>query len=89
MTVPDTDIASTRTASPVGVLSTQQDADVLAPAHLPSHTHLTGTGMAAPHVVGTAAGIMSLMLDANPALTPFQIKEKLVSTATNLPKRES
>ena len=45
--------------------------------------------MAAPHVVGTAAGIMALMLDANPALTPFQIKEILVSTATNLPNRES
>ena len=85
VTAPGTDIVSTRTASPVGVLSTQQDAAVLAPAHLPFYTHLTGTSMAAPHV----AGIVALMLDANPALTPFQVKKILESTATNLPNRES
>ena len=85
VTAPGTDIISTRTVSPVGVLSTQQDVAVLPPAQLPYYTHLTGTSMAAPHV----AGIVALMLDANPALTPYQVKAILEETATNLPNRES
>ena len=85
VTAPGTDIISTRTASPVGVLSTQQDAAVIPPGQLPFYTHLTGTSMAAPHV----AGIVALMLDANPALTPYQVKAILEETATNLPNRES
>ncbi|TGE27993.1 S8 family serine peptidase [Hymenobacter metallicola] len=85
VTAPGTDIVSTRTVSPVGVLSTQQDIETIAPAHLPYYTTLTGTSMAAPHV----AGIVALMLDANPSLTPLQVKEILEQTATNLPNRES
>ena len=85
VTAPGTDIISTRTVSPVGVLSTQQDVAVLPPGQLPFYTHLTGTSMAAPHV----AGIVALMLDANPALTPYQVKAILEETATNLPNRES
>ncbi|MCC2547442.1 S8 family serine peptidase [Hymenobacter sp. BT175] len=82
---PGTDIVSTRTLSPVGVLSTQQDAETIEPAHLPYYTTLTGTSMAAPHV----AGIVALMLDANPNLTPAEVKSILEQTATNLPNRES
>ncbi|ALW85104.1 peptidase S8 [Hymenobacter sedentarius] len=85
VTAPGTDIVSTRTVSPVGVLSTQQDAATISPAYLPYYTTLTGTSMAAPHV----AGIVALMLDANPALTPYQVKAILEETATNLPNRES
>ena len=37
--------------------------------------------MAAPHV----AGIVALLLDAKPTLTPLQIKKLLQATATPLP----
>jgi serine protease AprX len=37
--------------------------------------------MAAPHV----AGIVALLLDANPTLTPLRIKELLQATATPMP----
>ncbi|SFQ66510.1 S8 family peptidase [Hymenobacter arizonensis] len=86
VTAPGTDIISTRAISPIGALSTQQDIESgMSPAHLPFYTHLTGTSMAAPHV----AGVVALMLDANPALTPAQVKAIIEETATNLPNRES
>jgi serine protease AprX len=37
--------------------------------------------MAAPHV----AGVVALMLDANPLLTPQQIKQIVAQTATPMP----
>ncbi len=40
--------------------------------------------MAAPHV----AGIVALLLDANPALSPAEVKAILQETATNMPGRE-
>ena len=53
----------------------------LEPEYLPYYTTLSGTSMAAPHV----AGVVALMLDANPALTPLQIKTMLQATATPMP----
>jgi serine protease AprX len=41
---------------------------------------LSGTSMAAPHV----AGVVALMLQANPDLTPYQVKQILIATAQDL-----
>lgn len=47
-------------------------------AYLPRYTTSSGTSFAAPHV----AGAVALMLEANPALTPDEIKVILQETAT-------
>ncbi|MCC5940339.1 MAG: S8 family serine peptidase [Balneolaceae bacterium] len=82
---PGVDIISTRALSPVGVLSIDQDLLNLDPGHLPFYTHMMGTSMAAPHV----AGIIALMLEANPALNVSEIKEILRKSATNMQGHEA
>jgi len=52
----------------------------LAPAHLPYYTQATGTSFSAPQV----AGAIALMLEANPRLTPAEVREILQRTATPL-----
>jgi serine protease AprX len=47
----------------------------------PYYTVKTGTSMAAPHV----SGVVALMLEANPDLTPAQVRQLLVGTATGVP----
>jgi serine protease AprX len=81
---PGVDVVSTRVIAPVSSLSADMDAEVLDPAHIPFYTHMSGTSMATPHV----AGIVALMLDANPALTADQVKNILQQTATNIPGLE-
>jgi subtilisin family serine protease len=49
------------------------------------YTTLSGTSMAAPHV----AGIVALMLEANPALHWSEVQQILEATATNLPGYEA
>jgi serine protease AprX len=81
---PGVDIVSTRTLTGVlPPLEAQHDAETLDPAQLPFYTHMSGTSMATPHV----AGIVALMLEANPYLTPGQVKDILERTATNMTGR--
>jgi serine protease AprX len=47
----------------------------------PAYFRLSGTSMAAPVVTG----VVALMLEASPALTPAQVKSRLKNTATALP----
>lgn len=78
LTAPGVKIISTRAVSPIGVLGTPDDVELIDPAYIPFYTTLSGTSMAAPHV----AGVVALMLDANPTLTPLQVKQILQQTAT-------
>ncbi|WP_062543556.1 S8/S53 family peptidase [Rufibacter tibetensis] len=85
VTSPGVDIISAKVTEPLTALSAQQDAAAMEPAHVPFYTHKSGTSMAAPHV----AGIVALILDANPSLSVAQVKEILQQTATNIPNRAS
>ena len=85
VTSPGVDIISTRVIAPVSSLSAEKDIAELEAAHVPYYTHMSGTSMAAPHV----AGIVALLLDANPSLTVAQVKNILQQTATNIPNSQS
>jgi serine protease AprX len=55
------------------------DADTeIPPAFLPSYTQISGTSMAAPHLAGVVANILS----ANPSLLPDEVKALIERTAT-------
>lgn len=84
ITAPGVNIISTRAIAPLGALSATKDLK-LAPAHVPYYAHMSGTSMATPH----AAGIVALLLDANPLLSPSEVKDILSKTATNMPGREA
>ncbi len=81
---PGVDIVSTRTTTgTLPALELQHDAETLDAAYLPFYTHMSGTSMATPHV----AGIVALMLEANPDLTPLDVAAILRRTATNMTGR--
>jgi len=78
------DIVSTRALTgALPPLAAEQDAANLTPAHLPFYTHMSGTSMATPHV----AGVVALMFEANPNLTPDQVRDIIERTATNMTGR--
>jgi subtilisin family serine protease len=76
---PGTSIVSVRALSTDPLPAADSTAGI-APEHLPFYTIKSGTSMAAPHV----AGIIALMLEANPALGWREIKTILEKTATNV-----
>ncbi|WP_078549994.1 S8 family serine peptidase [Litchfieldia alkalitelluris] len=84
VTAPGVDIISTRVISPLVALGADADVEYIDPAHLPYYTTMSGTSMAAPHV----AGIIALMLEANPELSPLEVKEILMSTASDMSNYE-
>ncbi|MBX9400999.1 S8 family serine peptidase [Lysobacter sp. BMK333-48F3] len=78
------DVISTRALTgALPATEAQHDAETLPAAQLPFYTHMSGTSMATPHV----AGVTALMLEANPNLTPAQIKAILQRTASNMTGR--
>jgi serine protease AprX len=86
VTAPGVDIISTRASlSSLSALSITDDNDVMESNHVPYYTSMSGTSMSAPHV----AGVVALMLEANPSLTWREVKSILQETATNMPGRET
>ncbi|WP_100832242.1 S8 family serine peptidase [Alteribacter populi] len=81
VTAPGVNIVSTRTTDPLSVANATDDAEVIETGHLPYYTIKSGTSMAAPHV----AGIVALLLEVDPSLSPIEIQEILEETATNMP----
>jgi serine protease AprX len=81
LTAPGVDIAAARATTGL-VMNTFFAVDLIdLGTDAVSYTAASGTSMATPHVSGTVA----LMLEANPALTPDQVKSLLEQTATPMP----
>ncbi len=85
LVAPGVDIISTRSATNAGANGGEADLGAIAPAHLPFYTMISGTSMATPHT----AGIVALLLEADPSLQPDDVKRILQTTATNMPGREA
>jgi len=73
------DVAAPGGDNGAGILSTLNSGTTTPAAD--SYAYYMGTSMAAPHVAGVAA----LMLSANPNLTPDEVEAKLKSTARAFP----
>jgi serine protease AprX len=76
-------IVSTRAISNIVANGLTDDTEIPIP-YLPFYTQIQGTSMATPFVAGTVA----LMLDADPALSPDEVKQILTATASRMPGRE-
>ncbi|HZS46314.1 MAG TPA: S8 family serine peptidase [Blastocatellia bacterium] len=74
------DVVSTRSIT--NVFANGETADTELPTqYIPFYTQISGTSMATPYVAGTAA----LMLEADPTLSPDDVKQIIVDTASNMP----
>ena len=86
------DIKSTRSKAPgvtniagtIPVFVGANDLSTIPPAFLPYYTTSQGTSFSTPQV----SGIVALMLEANPLLTPDQVVTLLRQTATPMPYEE-
>ncbi len=76
-------MVSVRSISNLTANGTTADAD-LPVEHVPFYTQISGTSMATPFV----SGAIALMLDADPTLTPDEIKSILTGTASRMPGYE-
>lgn len=81
LTAPGVDIASARATTGIVINSFFAVDLVNLGTDAVYYAAASGTSMATPHVSGTVA----LMLEANPALTPDQVKSALELTATPMP----
>jgi serine protease AprX len=81
---PGVDIISTRALTNAGANGGADDVDAMDANHVPFYTMISGTSMATPHV----AGIVALMMEADPDLDTLTIKRLLQETATNMPGYE-
>lgn len=79
ITAPGVDIVSTRssTGTVMNGLDARKDAMLIPAEYLPYYTTASGTSMATPHI----SGVVALMLEANPKLSPDIVKDVLVKTA--------
>ncbi|HET9714034.1 MAG TPA: S8 family serine peptidase [Pyrinomonadaceae bacterium] len=86
------DIKSTRSKAPgvtnlagtLPVFVGANDLSTIPPAYLPYYTTSQGTSFSTPQV----SGIVALMMEANPLLTPDQVVTLLRQTATPMPYEE-
>jgi serine protease AprX len=84
LVAPGSSVVSLRGTGVVSVTGVEglagSDLKRLAPLELPYYTTASGTSFSAPQV----AGVIALMLEANPQLTPAQVRDILQRTATPL-----
>ncbi|MCM3666849.1 S8 family serine peptidase [Mesobacillus subterraneus] len=82
ITAPGVDIVATRSSTGLvmNVLGTVTDATYIDPLHLPFYTTSSGTSMATPHI----SGVIALMKEANPSLTPDMALDLMVQTADQM-----
>ncbi|MBA2175841.1 S8 family serine peptidase [Halobacillus locisalis] len=83
VTAPGVDIVATKSSTGLilNTLGAMKDVDYIAPENLPYYTTSSGTSMATPHV----SGIIALMEEANPDLSPDQALALLENTAEPMP----
>ena len=82
VTTTGVDVVSTRANNTIiPVTALPRDAQSIPPENLPYYTTLSGTSMAAPET----AGVVALILEAAPELTPSQVRMVLQVTARPIP----
>jgi serine protease AprX len=92
ITAPGVDIKSARmkgagitnTAGSIPIFVGANDLSTIPPAFLPFYTTSQGTSFACPHV----SGVVALMIEANPQLTPDEVVTILRGTANPMPYEE-